>query len=99
MNLFSFSGSKLLSICLIESVDKIEVMPSLLARREASVDLPVPLVPHKRIVTDLFLSLIPHAVAKSSSCCGRRYPRDKRESFTKVVNACLVMLLFTEDGT
>ena len=35
----------------MESVEMTVVMPSLAARREASVDFPVPEVPHKRMVT------------------------------------------------
>ena len=70
MKWFSLFVSKLRSSPLTLSVDIMEWIPRRLARRDAKVDFPQPLVPHKSIVTESLLSLILHAVEKSTSCLG-----------------------------
>jgi hypothetical protein len=62
-----WQGPHLRIMCLMESVDTTVEMPSRAASSAASVDLPVPLVPHSSTATDVRCSRRAHAILKSST--------------------------------
>uniref|UniRef100_A0A0A9FEA2 Uncharacterized protein n=1 Tax=Arundo donax TaxID=35708 RepID=A0A0A9FEA2_ARUDO len=87
----------------MESVETTVVIPNLLPSKDDRVDLPHPLVPHKSIVTDSFLSLILQARSKSAFWLGPTYLYKERASHTTLKNSSLevttvVWFLYNSNG-